>query len=596
LHLQNHLYNFKAALLKQNKIVMKFKYLVLLTIAAFTIMVAFRSALRPPTAERVAQRVAEKKKFSIRCSPAYNPSAEDDIPLLSGWGNYSWPISSPSDSARLYFNQGINMYYAFHIIESRASFDKAVKFDPNCAMAWWGKALAYGPNINDFGYQRPSEAFPSATKANALKANATPVERALVEAIAIRYVADSAADQGKLNAQYRDAMKAVYKTYPNNENVCTLYADALMLMHPWNLYDHHFKPLPWTAEIVQILNHTLQLNPRQPGANHYYIHAVEASAKPGDALASAAFLASAMPDVSHLTHMPSHIYIRTGFYSKGITVNDKGLEGFKKYLKYFPPTEENTALYNLHNIHMKINCAQMAGNYSIAAAASTEIRQQIPAFYLQIPGALGSYVQYLHRSDIFTWLRFGKWKEILSDPVADTLSFTAVLQHFARGMAFARTGKTPEAEKELETMEKKMTDPSLKEPLAPFNSVYDAAVIGKQLLAGSIAENKQNFSKAIGFYKMAVQDEDKLIYNEPRDWLLPARHYLGNALLKAGNYGEAIAVFTKDLQINPNNGWSLTGLQVCYRQLKNTAALSAVQKQLKTAWSIKDTPIEAAVF
>lgn len=575
---------------------MKLRYLVVLTIAAYTIVVAFRSALRPPDMATVSQLVAEKKKFSIRCSPDYIPTAADDIPLLSGWGNYNWPVSSSSDSARMYFNQGINMYYAFHIIESRASFDKAAKFDPNCAMAWWGKALAYGPNINDFGYQRPSEAFPSAAKANALKANASPVEKALIEAIAVRYVADSAAGQGKLNALYRDAMKAVYNAYPNDENVSTLYADALMLMHPWDLYDHDFNAKPWTAEIVAVLKHALHLNSRQPGANHYYIHAVEASAKPGDALTSAEFLASAMPDVSHLTHMPSHIYIRTGFYDKGITVNEQGVEGYRKYHNYFPATEENIALYVLHNIHMKINCAQMAGNYGIAAAASKDLQEQIPGFYLQIPGALGNYVQYLHRTDIFTWLRFGKWKEILSDPVADTLSFTSVLQHFARGMAFANMSKITQAEKELAIMQNKMTEPSLKEPLAPFNAVYDAAMVGENILAGTIAANKQDLNKAIMLFKQAVKDEDKLIYNEPRDWLLPARQYLGAALVKAGNYKEAIDIFKKDLQINPNNGWSLTGLQTCYRQLKNTTALAAVQKQLDAAWSIKDMPIDAAVF
>jgi tetratricopeptide (TPR) repeat protein len=575
---------------------MKLRYLAILTIAAYSIVVAFRSALRQPDNTTVTQLVAEKKKFSIRCTPDYVPTAADDIPLLSGWGNYNWNISSNSDSARIYFNQGINMYYAFHIIESRASFDKATRFDPACAMAWWGKALAYGPNINDFGYQRPSEAFPSAVKANALKANASPVEKALIEAITIRYVADSAADQGKLNVLYRDAMKAVYIAYPNDENVSTLYADALMLMHPWDLYDHDFTAKPWTPEIVAVLKHALQLNPKQPGANHYYIHAVEASAKPGDALTSAEFLASAMPDVSHLTHMPSHIYIRTGIYDKGITVNDNGLAGYKKYYHYFPATEENISLYVLHNIHMKINCAQMAGNCGIAVAASKELQEQIPGFYLQMPGALGNYVQYLHRTDIFTWIRFGKWKEILNDPVADTLSFTSVLQHFARGMAYANINKITEAAKELAIMQNKMTEPSLKEPLTPFNSVYDAALVGENILAGTIAESKKDLSKAITLFNQAVIDEDKLIYNEPRDWLLPARQYLGAALVKAGNYKEAVDIFIKDLQINPNNGWSLTGLQTCYLKLKNTAALSAVQKQLNAAWSIKDTAIDAAVF
>ena len=238
----------------------------------------------------------------------------------------------------------------------------------------------------------------------------------------------------------------------------------------------------------------------------------------------------------------------------------------------------------------------MAGNYGIANKASEELQQQIPAFYLQIPGALGNYVQYLQRTDIFTWLRFGKWNEILADPVADTLSFVSVLQHFARGMAFANTGKTADAEKELAIMQNKMTEPSLKEPFAPFNAVYDAALAGEHILAGSVAESKKDIDKAISFFKQAVTAEDKLIYNEPRDWLLPARQYLGAALVKAGRYKEAVTVFSKDLQINPNNGWSLTGLVTCYKQLKNITALAAVQKQLSAAWSIKDMTIDAAVF
>jgi len=171
-----------------------------------------------------------------------------------------------------------------------------------------------------------------------------------------------------------------------------------------------------------------------------------------------------------------------------------------------------------------------------------------------------------------------------------------VLQHFARGMAFANTNKIVEAEKELAIMQNKMTEPSLKEPFTPFNAVYDAALVGESILAGTIAENKQDTGKAITYFKQAVINEDKLIYNEPRDWLLPARQYLGAALVKSGDYKQAVEVFSKDLQINPNNGWSLTGLQTCYRQLKKAAALSAVQKQLNAAWSIKDTVIHAAVF
>ena len=578
------------------KSVTRFVYLILITIAAFFTAAAFRSVLQKDKTITVAQLIAEKKKFSIRCSALYIPSAGDDIPLLTGWGNYSWKISTVSDSAQIYFNQGINMYYAFHIIESRASFEKASRFDPNCAMAWWGKALAFGPNINDFGYQRPSEAYPSATKANELKHNTTSIEKALIEAMSVRYVNDSTADQSKLNILYRDAMKQVYKKFEKDENAGALYADALMLIHPWDLYNHDFTPKAWTPEIVAVLKHTLSLNPKQPGANHYFIHAVEASAKPQDAANSANFLASAMPDVSHLTHMPSHIYIRTGNYHKGIDVNDNALAGYNKYLKYFPATEENSMLYDLHNVHMKLNCAQMAGNYKLALESSIDVQQKIPGFYLSIPGSLGNYVQYIHQSPLFTRLRFGKWEDILKEEVVDSLTYTPVLQHFARGIAFAKINKLSLAVAELEKMKKKMTAPSLKEPLTPFNAAYDGALIAQSILEGIIAEVQKDYKTAIAHFEKAVVAEDHLIYNEPRDWLLPARHYLGNVLVKAGKYNEAIKVLNKDLEINPNNGWALTGLATCYRVLKNKTALAIVQKHLATAWLIKDTNIEVVVF
>lgn len=574
---------------------MKLIYLLIITVAAFFTAAAFRNSLHTTNSKTIAAAVAEKKKFAIGCSPEYIPAAGDDIPLLNGWGDYSWTISTRSDSAQIFFNQGINMYYAFHIIEARASFDKATKFDPDCAMAWWGKALAYGPNINDFEYLRPAEAFASAARATALKQLASPIEKALIDAIAVRYVADNKADQTALNVLYRDAMKKVFTKFNQDENVSVLYADALMLLHPWDLY-HDYKPRPWTPEIVAVIEQALRINARQPGANHYYIHAVEASAKPLQALKSANLLAKAMPYVSHLTHMPSHIYIRSGNYAKGIDVNDQAVAGYNRYRKIFPAVEESSMLYDLHNVHMKLNCAQMAGNYQIAADASHDMQQKIPGFYLSLPGPLGYYIQYAHESLLFTWVRFGKWEQILNMPVVDSLHFTSILQHFARGVAFARTNNSKAAVAELTLMDRKMTEPSLKEPLPPFNSAFDGATIARHLLAGMIAEEKKDYHTAIAAFEKAVAAEDNLIYNEPRDWLLPARHYLGNAFVQAGKYPEALAVFNKDLLINPDNGWALTGVANCYRALKNKKALATAERRLTNAWVIKDVPIAAAVF
>lgn len=546
--------------------------------------------------ENARNEILRKKQFTIRCSPLYMPAEDDQIPALTGWGNYSWKITTTSDSAQFFFDQGINMYYAFHIIEARASFDKATRFDPQCAMAWWGKALAFGPNINDFEYNQPMDAFISAVMANKLSANCTDTEKALIESIGVRYSDDATLQQSLLNERYKEAMEKVYKRYKTHSEVPTLYADALMLLHPWDLYEHDFTPKKWTPEIVHVLKEALTANPKHPGSNHYFIHTIEASAHPEEGLKSAEYLSKAMPSVSHLTHMPSHIYIRTGYYDKGIIQNEKALTGYSKYLSLFPATEENIALYSLHNLHMKMSCANMAGNYKQSIGAANELQKSIPTFYLSIPGPLANYVQYLHQSPLITNIRFGKWDLILSEKLNDTLVFVPILQHFGRGLAFLHKAKTMDAEKELEMMRKKMEVESLKVQLAPFNSGYDAALVGERILTGMIAAHKKDFKIAIEALKDAVIAEDKMVYNEPKDWLNHARPYLGQVLLVSGNFNEAISVFKKDLLINPNNGWSLTGLSLAYKSLNKSADLLKISKRLNSAWLIRDTKITQPVF
>jgi tetratricopeptide (TPR) repeat protein len=576
---------------------MKWSVLILLFLGAFFTATAFRLIIQPAVSTTVeTEKPTVKAKLAIRCSPDYIPAGDESIPPLTGWGNYKWKVTTNSDSAQFYFNQGMAMYYAFHIIESRASFDKATRFDPFCAMAWWGKALAFGPNINDFGYQRPSEAYPAATNAVRLKEPCSPVEKALIDAIAVRYSADSSMDQKVLNEKYREAMGKVYRQFPKHGDVATLYADALMLLHPWDLYNHDYSPKPWTPQIVATIKQALRLSPSHPGANHYFIHAMEASARPSEALKSAKTLATAMPNVSHVTHMPSHIYIRTGYYNEGIDLNKKAVDGYKKYLAAFAPANEGAFLYSLHNLHMRMACAQMAGSYQESLSAAKDLQAEIPDAYLTMPGALGHYIQYLHQSPLFTYIRFGRWQEILNEKLADTLAYTAVLQHFGRGLAYAATNRLEEATAELTQMRLRMQNAALKEPFTPFNAAYDAGVVAREILEGVIAAQQNNSSLAINHFEAAVKAEDKLIYNEPRDWVLPARHYLGDALLKAGRYNEAITVLQKDISINPSNGWSLIGIQTAFEKLNKSSDVIMAKQRLKNAWLMKDVMITRPVF
>jgi len=531
------------------------------------------------------------------CIPAYiGADSAIDIPALKGWGNYSWKISTKSDSVQFYFNQGISLYYGFHMIEAIASFTRATHIDPSCAMAWYGRALAMGPTINYAnGYTPPNDAFKAARKSQQLSAGCAPLEKDLITAIEQRYREDTSVSIKQLRINYAAAMKKVYEKYPHNADVVTLYADALLLLHPWDLYTHDFKPKPWTPQIRSLLETAMKIYPDHPGANHYYIHTMEASATPQLALKSAHVLDTLMPLVSHVTHMPSHIYIRTGHYQQGIKNNDAAIAGYNNYLMRYAPVANGSPLYELHNMHLKVNCAQMAGNYKIANEGSLLLQSKLKDF-LSLPGADGNYVQYLFMEPAFTAVRFGKWNYILDEKPVDTLAYASVIQHFARGLAYCGKGKSELAQSELKKLEEKMQDRSLKLNMDNFSPAYDAANVARTILQGVIADAQKQYAASVDFFQKAVAAEDHIIYNEPRDWPLPAREYLGNELIKAGRYDEAIAVFNKDLFINPNNGWSLTGLQSAYQSTNNSAALAKVQQHLKQAWKIKDVEIKKAVF
>jgi tetratricopeptide (TPR) repeat protein len=532
------------------------------------------------------------------CTPIFaDADTAIDIPALKGWGHYSWKITTSSDSAQFYFNQGISMYYGFHMIEAIASFSKATRLDPECAMAWYGKALAMGPTINDLNnYRAGPGAYEAAVRARLFMAACTPMEKDLINAIQQRYSPDTTTKVKQLRMDYADAMKAVYTKYPHNAEILTLYADALLLLHPWDLYTHDFQPKPWTPLIRSLLEQAMAISPKHPGANHYYIHTMEASATPELALKSANLLDTLMPSVAHVTHMPSHIYIRTGFYQRGITVNDAAITGYKTYVKQYGPAADGAFLYELHNIHLKINCAQMSGDYKVAIDAANLLQSQVPDYYLKAPAADGNFAQYVYMQPTFTNVRFGKWDDVLKVKPMDSLAYFSLLLHFSRGMAYCGKGNIALAKKELEKLNVNLTNPVLKAPVDNFSDAYDAACVAQLLLQGAVAENEKNYISAVAYLQKAVIAEDNMIYNEPRDWPLPARQYLGDALLKAGRYNEAIAVLNKDLFINPNNGWALTGLQLAYQSTNNTAGLKNIQLRLKDAWKIKDTEISRPVF
>ena len=337
-------------------------------------MLSFPSANHPT----VFTEITRKQQRIIGCSPDWSGfdigrMAENMIPL-PGAGKWHWKISTKSDSAQFYFNQGINLYYGFHIVESVPSFRKAQHFDPKCAMLFWGEALALGPNINDIGYAASSAASAAAEKAVSLSQGTTAKEKLLINAMKVRYSNDSTISQSSLNELYAVAMRGVFSQFDKDADVSSLFADALMLLHPWNFWLTDGKAQSWTPELVRLLEKTLKNAPQHPGANHYYIHVVEASGDPGRALKSADRLGDLAPSLSHLVHMPSHIYVRTGRFDKGIQVNAKALAGYDSYKRLYPEVQARADLYDIHNRHMQAACAINLNNYQNALKISKECK------------------------------------------------------------------------------------------------------------------------------------------------------------------------------------------------------------------------------
>lgn len=581
---------------------MKFKLVLAAALFSFLLLFAFRIQEKNNFPKTVSGITEYKKKNIVRCSPDWeelkNWLEESDIPPIPGAGIYNWNISTKSDSAQFYFNQGINMYYSFHIIEAMASFKKAAKFDPGCAILYWAQALAYGPNINDLGYAASPEALYATNKAKEFARNSSLLEKELIDAMSVRYTADSAdASRTQLNQDYTDRMKKVYKNFPTNPDALALYADAMMLQHPWDLWKIDGTPKPWTPLIREVLEKLLEKYPDHPGANHYYIHVMEPSPYASKALPSADRLGKTNPGLSHVVHMPSHIYLRTGNYQKGVDVNIQAINSYKKLIPLYAPATGADFLYFIHNAHMKTNNAMLAGQKAVSILSAHETVASIPAEYYEAPAPLGNYVQYISMTPVLTFIRFGLWDEILQMKKPDTsLIYSNLLYHFGRGMAFASQSEIPEAKRELQQIKELMKDSSLAIPLSPFSSALEGAVVAENLLTGTISLKQNNFSVAIAAFEKAVTTEENMVYNEPRDWLLSPKHYLGNAYLENKDGVNAERIFKKDLKNNNENGWALSGLYKALLLQKKTTEANTVMARHKKAFSKSGIKITSPVY
>ncbi|MFN2439741.1 MAG: hypothetical protein ABR503_11120 [Chitinophagaceae bacterium] len=522
---------------------------------------------------------------------------ETDIPPMPNAGIYKWKIATANDSAQFYFNQGINMYYGFHIIEALASFKKAAKFDADNALIWWAQALAYGPNINDVGYTAAADALVAVQNATRLSANSSAIEKALISAMSKRYSADSTQTREKLNQDYVDAMAALYKQFPNQPDVSALYADALMLQHPWDLWNTNGTPKSWTPLIRSVLEKLLRQTPNHPGANHYYIHVMEPSPFAAYALPSADRLGRLTPGLSHMVHMPSHIYLRTGQYNKGIAINETAVKRYIEYSSLFPAVQQNAFLYQWHNQHMQVNSALMAGRYAYAIEWALELQKNLDTSMLSLPAPMGPAVQYIYMTPVLINIHFSKWDVLLEmKKPADHHVYANIIYHLGKGMSYAASNKISNAKTELQSLQNLIADTSLTLPFGPFSPPAEGAKVASELLQGFISVKKNNLQEAISHFSKASSTEEKMVYNEPRDWLLNPKQYLGAAYLKARQWANAENTFKKDLNQNAQNVWSLFGLHQALTVQNKKIEANIIRRQLEIATEKSDVKLTRLFF
>jgi len=479
------------------------------------------------------------------------------IAQLPGWGRYSYQISTASDSAQIYFDQGLNMYYSYHTKEALASFKESARFDPDCAMAYWGQALAMGPSYNSaHNYVIPENIAGVLELMNQTAAGSvSPKESALFKVMNLRYPSAGAdKEKTKLNMAYAQGMSALMSVYPEDEDIKALYIDAVMLIHPWDFWNNDGSAKEWTPKVLALCENLLQAKPKHPGALHYYIHLTEASRRPERALSNAQLLKDLFPGVAHMVHMSSHVYQRNGLYSLGVDANDRADANLLRY----DSLAKNLSL-NKHSSHyfaVQAFCGLTGGMYTKGMQDALRCRKSVSPTYED------TYAQYLYMMPVFTQVRLGRWNEILKDTVRPDPDwpYAGILGNFAKGLAYIYTGRQDSAASQLVQLRGRIKDPILKKRRIPFNTTLQGALIAERILNAVILFDQKRNAEGIKSLNEAIETEDQMIYSEPMDWPIPARQFLGAYLLKQNKPADAEQVYKMDLILNPGNGWSSLGL------------------------------------
>ena len=520
------------------------------------------------------------------------PATHPSVPLFDNLGTWQHPISTTSEQAQRYFDQGLRLTYAFNHEEAIHAFEEAARLDPDAAMAYWGVALALGPNINvPMNKQAERRAWEALEKARAGSAHVTASERGYIEALSQRYSAKGG-PRAALDKAYANAMRAHWRQYPEDADAGTLFADAVMNVHPWDLWTPDGAPKSGTEELIATLETVLARTPEHPGACHFYIHAVEASPAPERALPCAERLPGLMPGAGHLVHMPAHIYIRLGQYHESAERNAHAARVDEEYLAVRTPAGIYPDGYYAHNLQFWWASLTMEGRH----AEALRVARQLTGMISEEGARKEKWKELFLPAPLYTLIRFGQWEAILKEPVPPKgLPVVMGMWRLGRGLALAATGRLPGAEGEhaaLVALAKRLG----RDRTADKKTERTLLKLAERLLAGELAARRQQYETAATILEEAVKLEDGLSHTEPPFWPLPLRHYLGAALLMAGHPAEAEAVYQADLRKSPRNGWALFGLTQSLRAQNKALDAERAEQQFKVAWAYADITLTASRF
>ena len=524
--------------------------------------------------------------------PGYDQAPAPGMPIaprLLNLGAHTFKVTTKSDRAQQFINQGLNLAYGFNHAEAGRAFAEAARLDPACAMAFWGQALVLGPNINSqMNAEDEPKAYELVQKATALKSGASEKEQAYIDALASRYTGKPA-DRKAADRAFSHAMEELVDDHPDDLDARTIYAESLMDLRPWNYWTRDGQPYEETREIQKSLEQVIAANPSHPGALHYWIHLWEPTDTPERAEAEADRLLTLMPGAGHIVHMPAHIYMRVGRHADVVKSNQLAVQADEDYIAQCRAQGIYPLGYYPHNIHFIWMGATASGQRQVALEAARKLAAAIPDEALKAVPVLQGFVVVPY----WTQVQFGQWSEILADkgPKLDT-PFTRAAWRYARALAMTATGRLAEADRELAQLKKIVADPTLKVAVtSSMNTGYDILRIAPEVVAGEIAAKRKNWNVAVLHLDRAVRYEAALIYQEPSDWHAPVRQNLGAVLLEAGRADEAEAVYWEDLRKNPGNGWSLAGLVKALKaQGKNDDAALAEQR-FRDAWKHADVAL-----